>query len=561
MEYRTEKLMRENPSARGLLKSMGYSEEELGHQPRIGIANSWNGIVPGHYNLRDVSEHVKRGIYAAGGTPLEFGTIALCDGLTQGHIGMSYVLPSREIIADSVETMVQANQLDGLVALASCDKIIPGMLLAAARLNIPFILINGGPMIGGKVFDGRKSDNSSVTEAWGMHLAGKCGYDVVENLLVTSCQGCGSCSFYGTANTMGAISEALGCMLTGGAEIPAVFAQRFEKAYDTGKKIVELVERGITARQIITKGSIENAIRVCLATGASTNAVLHLSALAVEADIDMDVLGTFKTLNKTTPQIARPNPNSKWDMEDYYYAGGTARVMQNLSTLLNLDVMTVNGCTLAEALPKAKFWYDENPEILTTLDKPFSPTGGIAVLEGNLAPCTGISKPSAIAPEMHHFVGKAICFDSEEEAECAIRAGKVQPGHVVVVRYEGPKGGPGMREMCLAMKLMYGMGLHKCAALITDGRFSGTNNGCFVGHISPEAAEGGPIALIEDGDEILIDVDTEQLELHVDEATLVERRKAWKRPEKNIPAGYLQVYAETAASADKGAVRLRKSQG
>lgn len=286
---------------------------------------------------------------------------------------MNYVLPSREIIAGSIETMVQGHQLDGLVALASCDKIIPGMLLAAARLDIPFIIINGGPMLGGRVFDGRKSDNSSITETWGMSLTGKCGYDVVENLITTSCPGCGSCSFLGTANTMGCLSEALGCMLTGVADVPAVYAQRFEKAYDTGKKIVELVERGITARQIITKGAIENAIRVCLATDGSTNAVLHLSTLAVEAGIDMNVLRAFKQLNKETPQLASVNPSSKWDLEDHYFAGGTARVMQNLGDLLDLDVMTVNGCTLGEALSQATYLYDPDPEVITTRDKPFSP--------------------------------------------------------------------------------------------------------------------------------------------------------------------------------------------
>ena len=553
-QFRSAELMK--LSYKGYFKSMGYSEDELSDKkPRIGIANSWNQLVPGHYNLNQVAEYVKRGIYAAGGTACEFGVMACCDGIAQGHIGMNYILPSREIICDSVELMVQAHQLDAVVLLASCDKIVPGMIMAAARLNVPAILINGGPMLGGIEFDGRKSDGTSADEAMGMLSAGKITQEDVDKLVDAACPGCGSCSFFGTANTMGCAVEALGMSLSGSAVIPAVYADRLRYAYETGRKIVELTIRDIRPRDIITKASIRNAIVATMAVCGSTNACLHLPAIAMEAGIkDWNVVEEFGILNKTTPQLARIYPASNWSLVDFYKAGGMQRVLQNLGDLIDTSVMTVNGCTLGEALSQAKFIYPENPDLIKTRENPFAPTGGIAVLKGNLAPETGITKPGAFDPSLYEFTGKAICFDCEEDAEEAILAGKVKPGHVVVVRYEGPKGGPGMREMYKAMKYLYGQGLNLSTALITDGRFSGTNNGCFVGHISPEAADGGPLAIVQDGDEIYLNVNEGILELKVSDEEIAERLKHWKRPEKKIPEGYLKLYSKVASAASKGAV-------
>ncbi len=557
MALRSKTILGEEDSAfaRSLFKAMGYTDSELKEgKPLIGIASTWNTLVPGHFNLDKVAEYVKNGIYAAGGTPVQFGTIAACDGVAQGHEGMHYILPSREIICNSVEIMAQAHRLDGLVLLASCDKIVPAMLMAAARLDLPAIICVGGPMLGGIEFDGRKSDLTSISEALGMVKDGKLSqseYDALEN---TACPGCGSCAFYGTANTMGCVAEALGMALPGSALIPAAYAARLRSSFEAGRAIVELCKKGITARQILTPAAIRNGIKVTMATCGSTNAVLHLSAVANEAELDMNVVEEFEELNKTTPQIAKVNPAAAPDMEAFYRAGGIPRVEQHLGDILDTSVMTVTGKTLAENLAGYIYEYPEDPTIIRTVEDPFSKTGGVAVLHGNLCPHTAVTKPGAIHPSMHHFVGKAKCFNSEEEAEEAILGLKIQPGDVVVIRYEGPKGGPGMREMFKAMKYMYGVGLHQAAALITDGRFSGTNNGCFVGHISPEAAEGGPLAIVEDGDEILIDVDEGRLELHVSDEEIARRFENWKLPEKHVPNGYLRLYAKTATSADQGAV-------
>lgn len=556
MSYRSNQILGQEDSAfyRSLFKSMGYTDGELNDKPIIGIANTWNTLVPGHFNLDKVGEYVKRGIYAAGGTPVEFGTIAACDGIAQGHVGMNYILPSREIICNSVEIMVQAHRLDGIVLLASCDKIVPGMLMAAARLNIPAIVCVGGPMLGGIEFDGRKSDLTSIDEARGMVATGKlskCEYTSLEN---TACPGCGSCSFLGTANTMCCISEALGMSLPGGALIPAPYAARLRHSFESGRAIVELTRKGISARQILTREAIRNGIKVTMAICGSTNAVLHLSAIAYEAELGLNVVEEFEKLSKTTPQIAKVNPAAKWDMEAFHRAGGIPRVEQRLGDLLDTSVLTVTGKTMKENLDGYIYEYPENPEIIKTVQEPFSRTGGVAVLHGNLCPNTAVTKPGAIDPSLHRFIGKAKCFNSEEEAEEAILSGKIVAGDVVVIRYEGPKGGPGMREMFKAMKYMYGMGLSKSAALITDGRFSGTNNGCFVGHISPEAAEGGPLAIVHDGDEILIDVIEGKLELHVTDEEIAERYQTLAHPKKKIPNGYLRLYAKVATSADKGAV-------
>ncbi|MCD8197407.1 MAG: dihydroxy-acid dehydratase [Lachnospiraceae bacterium] len=547
--------MEDSAFARSLFKSMGYTDSELREgKPLIGIASTWNTLVPGHFNLDKVAEYVKNGIYAGGGTPVEFGTIAACDGVAQGHEGMHYILPSREIICNSIEIMAQAHRLDGLVLLASCDKVVPAVLMAAARLDIPCIVCVGGPMLGGIEFDGRKSDLTSISEALGMLKAGEITqpeYDALEN---TACPGCGSCSFLGTANTMCCLAEALGMMLPGSALIPAPYAARLRSSFESGRAIVELCKKGITSRQIITEAALSNAITMTMAICGSTNAVLHLSAIANEAELNINVLEKFEELNKTTPQIARVNPAAKPDMEAFHRAGGIPRVMQRLGNLLDTSVMTVTGKTMQENLDSYQFEYPENPDIIRTVDAPFAATGGIAVLHGNLCPDTAVSKPGAIDPSMRRFIGKARCYNSEEEAEQAILNGVVKAGDVVVIRYEGPKGGPGMREMFKAMKYIYGVGLSKSTALITDGRFSGTNNGCFVGHISPEAAEGGPLAIVQDGDEILIDVNEGILELHVSDEEINERYKHLKMPEKYIPAGYLRLYAKSASSADQGAI-------
>jgi len=542
-----------NQYYRATLKSMGFTTEDL-KRPVIGIANAWSECVPGHYNLRQVAQRVKDGIYRAGGTPIEFGVIGGCDGMGQGHDGMHYILPSRELIANSIESMAQINLFDGLVLLGSCDKIVPGMLMAAARLNIPCIFLPGGPMEGGVVFDGRQADQTSSTEAYGMLSAGKITEAEYVALEDTACPGCGSCSYLGTANTMCALAEAMGMTLPDGGLAPATSAARMMKAEETGVKIVELVEKNITSRKIITNGSIRNAIKACLAMSGSTNAVMHLTAIAHEAELDIKVLDEFDSLSRTTPQIAKMNPSCKYNVIDFYHDGGVPRLMERMQSILETGEMTVTGHTVAENIATHKYPYPATGLVVRTMEDPFGFSGGVAVLRGNLAPDTGITKPGAFDKSLHHFEGEAICFDSEEEAEEAILSGKVHEGHVVVIRYEGPKGGPGMREMFKAMKYLYGRGLALSTALITDGRFSGTNNGCFVGHISPEAAEGGPIAIVHDGDKIVIDVESRSLELKVPQEEIEARLKAWKRPEPKFKKGWLGLYCKIAASGSEGAI-------
>ena len=552
---RSEKILRGlgNQYYRATLKSMGFTTEDL-KRPVIGIANAWSECVPGHYNLRQVAQRVKDGIYRAGGTPIEFGVIGGCDGMGQGHDGMHYILPSRELIANSIESMAQINLFDGLVLLGSCDKIVPGMLMAAARLDIPCIFLPGGPMEGGVEFDGRQSDQTSSTEAYGMLSAGKITEAEYVALEDTACPGCGSCSYLGTANTMCALAEALGMTLPDGGLAPATSAVRMMMAEETGVKIMALVEKNITARQILTNGTIRNAIKACLAMSGSTNAVMHLTAIAHEAELDIRVLDEFDALSRTTPQIAKMNPACKYNVIDFYYDGGVPRLMERMQSILETGEMTVTGHTVAENIASHKYRYPATGLVVRTMEDPFGFSGGVAVLRGNLAPDTGITKPGAFDKSLHHFEGEAICFDSEEAAEEAILAGKVHDGHVVVIRYEGPKGGPGMREMYKAMKYLYGRGLSRTTALITDGRFSGTNNGCFVGHISPEAAEGGPIAIIRDGDRIVIDIESRQLNLMVPQEEIEARLKAWKRPEPKFKKGWLGLYCKIAASGSEGAV-------
>lgn len=538
---------------RALYKSMGYSDFDL-DRPMIGIANAWSRVVPGHYNLGLVSDYVKQGIFQAGGTPVEFGVIGACDGIAEGHQGMHYILPTRDLIANDIEMMIQAHCLDALVLLGSCDKIVPGMLMAAARLDLPAIMVVGGPMEGGCEFDNRASDITSLAEGLGMLKAGKIDSETFEKLEDCAGPTYGSCSFFGTANTMCCVAESLGLCLPGSATIPATHADRLRSAQESGRRIVDLLEKGITARQIINKKSIENAIRLSTAVGGSTNVALHIPAIAYEADCEIQ-MDLFEELCRSTPHIAKMNPAAAPNVPDFHYAGGMPAVMKEILSLLNGDALTVTGKTIAENVADSKI---RDSGIIRTLDDPWSHEGGLAVLKGNLAPDSAITKPAAIAPEMHTFTGSARCFDNEESANEAILEGKVQEGDVVVIRYEGPKGGPGMREMFRALKLLYGRGLALKTALVTDGRFSGTNNGCFVGHISPEAAEGGPLAVVRDSDVITIDIPNRRLHLDVSDEEIKKRLGQWKRPEPKIKKGYLALYSQLAESADKGAIIRNK---
>jgi dihydroxy-acid dehydratase len=543
----------ENTDIRNVFKGMGYSDDDLAsHRPIIAIANSWNTLCPGHSSFNQISEQVKKGIHRAGGTVMEFGVIGMCDAVAKNNF--NYVLPSREIICDSVEAMVGGNPIDGVVLLASCDKIVPGMLLAAARLNVPAIVVPAGPMLGGAPFGGRKADSTSASEAYGMYKTNQISLDELRYVEDLSCPTCGSCSFMGTANTMCCLAEALGMTLPDGAAIPAVYADRLRIAEQSGEAACDLVRKNIRARDVMNAKSLENAIKVCLAIGGSTNAVIHLTALAHEGEMDLDVLDAFSRFSKTTPTIAKVYPASNYDMEDLWKAGGMPRVIDRMRSMLNMDVMTCTGKTMKENVDSFRFRFPANDNVIKTVDEPFGFSGGLAVLKGNLAPRSGISKPAAIDPEVRQFTGKAVIFDSEESANRAIIEGKIVAGDVVVIRYEGPKGGPGMVEMYRALKYLHGMGLHKSTAVITDGRFSGTNNGCFVGHISPEAAEGGPLAIVENGDSISIDVINSTLTLNVPDEEIAARLSRWKKPESKIKKGYLSLYSKLATSADQGAI-------
>jgi dihydroxy-acid dehydratase len=555
MNWRSRKTL-ERPEwsmNRALYKGMGYSDYDL-DRPLIGVANSWNRVVPGHYNLNHVSEYVQQGIRQAGGTPVEFGVIAACDGIAQGHDGMHYILPTRDLIANDIELMVQAHQLDAIVLLGSCDKIVPAMLMAAARLDLPAILVVGGPMEGGCRFDGRSSDITSLTEGLGMLKTGKIEEAEFRQLEDCSAPTCGSCSFLGTANTMCCMAEAMGLCLPGSATIPATFAERLRAAQDSGRQIVALLNRGISARQILNQKGIENGVRISTAIGGSTNAALHIPAIGYEADCDIS-MDLFEEICRSTPHIARMNPAAPPNVPDFHHAGGVPAVMKELLPLLHGDALTVTGKTVAENVAAAR---NLNPDIIRTMADPWSKGGGLAILRGNLAPNTAITKPAAIHPDMQTFTGKARCFDSEEQADKAILEGQVKEGEVIVIRYEGPKGGPGMREMYKAMKLLYGRGLALKTALVTDGRFSGTNNGCFVGHISPEAAEGGPLAIVQNGDTITIDIPRRELKLHLSDKEIQNRLAKWQRPEPKFKKGYLALYARLAESADKGAIIRHK---
>ncbi len=537
-------------------KACGYTDDDLG-RPIIGIANSFNEMVSGHMNLRSLAEQVKYGVYRAGGTPVEFGVIACCDGITDNHEGAHYVLPSRENIADAIEIQARAHRLDGLVLLASCDKIVPGMLMAAARLDIPCVFVPGGCTLSAPPFGKKiRSDTTSISEGLGKYSKGEITLEELQDLTTVCAPSCGSCQFMGTANTMSVLGEALGLGITGSGLIPAVYNERRRCAFRSGEKAVELVKRGITSRQIMSWDAIENAIMVLMAVGGSTNAVIHTCAIAHELGFDTaKVMETFDKYSEIVPHIAAVDPASLiYDCEDLYKAGGIPEVMKQMTSVLHLDVMTAEGRSLGENLKAFRNMYPANPDLIRTMDNPHSTLGGLAIMRGNIAPDTGVAKPAAIAPEVRQFTGTAICFDGEHDCVEAIKAHKIKPGHVIVVRYEGPKGGPGMREMYLPMKLLNGQGLGTSTALITDGRFSGTNNGCFVGHISPEAAAGGPIALIRDGDQIRVDVINKRLDVLVSDEELERRRAEWVAPEPKHFGGYLDRYARLVSSAAEGAV-------
>ncbi|NLL38509.1 MAG: dihydroxy-acid dehydratase [Clostridiales bacterium] len=538
----------ERAPQRSLLKAMGYTDEQI-KRPLVGIVNSFNEVVPGHIHLQTIARAVKDGVLGAGGTPMEFNTIAVCDGLAMGHEGMKYSLASRELIADTVECMVRAHCFDALVFIPNCDKIVPGMLMAAARLNLPSIFVSGGPMLSN---DGR--DLNSVFEAVGAYMAGGMDEKELCEIEECSCPGCGSCSGMFTANSMNCLCEALGMALPGNGTIPAVFAQRIRLAKTAGFKIMELLERDIRPSDIITASSIKNALTVDMALGCSSNSVLHLFAIAHEMGLELN-LDMVNDISESTPNICKLAPAGGHHMQDLHFAGGVYAVMNELnkSGLLAPDAMTVTGQSLGEGIKEAVV---KDRSVIRSCDEPYSKSGGLAVLFGNIARNGAIVKRSAVRPEMLSFTGTARVFDSEEEAIEAIYKGRIAKGDVVVIRYEGPAGGPGMREMLSPTSAIVGMGLDADVALITDGRFSGATRGAAIGHISPEAAAGGTIAYVLDGDRIKIDIDAKSIELLVDERELEERKAKIPIKANADLKGYIKRYARSVSSADKGAVVL-----
>ncbi len=536
---------------RSLFYALGYTREEL-ERPLIGVVCSYNEIVPGHMNLDKIAEAVKAGIRAAGGTPVEFPAIAVCDGIAMGHVGMKYSLVTRDLIADSTEAMAMAHQFDGLVMIPNCDKNVPGLLMAAARVNIPTIFCSGGPMLAGRLNDGRRTCLSHMFEAVGGYYAGKLDEAGVEEYEENACPTCGSCSGMYTANSMNCLTEAIGMGLKGNGTIPAVWSARLRLAKHAGMQIMELVKRDIRPRDIMTEAAFHNAETVDMALGCSTNTMLHLPAIAHECGIELD-LDMSNEISSKTPNLCHLAPAGDTYMEDLEGAGGVHAVMAELNKkgLLDTSVMTCTGKTLAENLEGV---VNRNPELIRPIDNPYSADGGIAVLKGNLAPEGCVVKRSAVAPEMMRHEGPARVFNSEEEAIEAIYAGKIVAGDVVVIRCEGPKGGPGMREMLNPTSAICGMGLGESVALITDGRFSGATRGASIGHVCPEAAQGGPIAFVEEGDRIAIDIPACRIQLLVDGDTLAKRRAAWTCPEPKIKTGYLARYAKLVTSAARGAV-------
>jgi len=536
---------------RALLKSMGYTDSQI-KKPLIGIVNSFNEVVPGHMHLQQIARAVKDGVLAAGGTPMEFNVIGICDGIAMGHTGMKYSLASRELIADSIECMAMAHSFDGLVFIPNCDKIVPGMLIAAARLNLPSIFISGGPMLSLNADDGKPMDLNSVFEAVGAYKAGSIGGDRLAYYEDNACPGCGSCSGMFTANSLNCLSEALGMALSGNGTVPAVYAHRIRLAKAAGEQIMTLVEKNIKALDILTESAFINAVTVDMALGCSTNSILHLTAIAHEAGVKLD-LKKINEISEKTPNLCRLAPAGSYHMQDLNNAGGIYAVMSeiNKAGLLNTSVLTVTGKTMAENL---KGVYVKNSEVIRSVENPYSKTGGIAVLFGSLAPDGAVVKRSAVAEEMQVHKGPARVFDSEEEAIAAIYGGKIVSGDVVVIRYEGPSGGPGMREMLSPTSAIAGMGLDKEVALVTDGRFSGATRGAAIGHISPEAAKGGTIAYVREGDIISIDIPNYSLELMVPAEELEKRKAEMPLKANKELKGYLKRYSMSVSSADKGAV-------
>ena len=536
---------------RSLLYALGYTDEELS-RPLIGVVSSYNEIVPGHMNLDKITEAVKAGIRAAGGTPVMFPAIAVCDGIAMGHEGMKYSLVTRDLIADSTESMVMAHQFDGLVMVPNCDKNVPGLLMAAARLNIPTIFCSGGPMLSGRLQDGRRTCLSHMFEAVGAYHAGSLDEEGVDDYTKNACPTCGSCSGMYTANSMNCLTEAIGMSLRGNGTIPAVYSARIRLAKETGMKIMELVEKDIRPRDILTEKAFDNAETVDMALGCSTNTMLHLPAIAHEAGVTID-LDKSNSISAKTPNLCHLAPAGDTFMEDLDAAGGVYAVMKELTkrNLLHTDLITATGSTVEENL---KGVVNRNTEIIRPVENPYSENGGIAVLKGNLAVDGCVVKQSAVSPKMMEHEGPARVFDSEDEAIEAIYAKKINPGDVVVIRYEGPKGGPGMREMLNPTSAICGMGLGESVALITDGRFSGATRGASIGHVSPEAAAGGNIALVNEGDLIHINIKECTIELKVSDEELERRRASWVCPEPRIKTGYLARYAKMVTSADKGAI-------
>lgn len=535
--------------ARSLFRALGYTEEELA-RPLIGVVSSYNEIVPGHMNLDKLVEAVKQGVAMAGGTPIVFPAIAVCDGIAMGHVGMKYSLVTRDLIADSTECMALAHQFDGLVMVPNCDKNVPGLLMAAARLNIPTVFVSGGPMLAGRI-KGEKKSLSSMFEAVGAYAAGTMTEEDVEDFANKVCPTCGSCSGMYTANSMNCLTEVLGMGLKGNGTIPAVFSERIRLAKHAGMAVMEMVEKNICPRDIMTEAAFRNALTMDMALGCSTNSMLHLPAIAHEAGVELNV-DIANEISAKTPNLCHLAPAGPTYMEDLNEAGGVYAVMNEISKLglLNLECMTVTGKTVGENIKNCE---NKNPQVIRTVENPYSATGGIAVLRGNLAPDSCVVKRSAVVPEMLCHEGPARVFDSEEDAIAAIKGGKIVAGDVVVIRYEGPKGGPGMREMLNPTSAIAGMGLGASVALITDGRFSGASRGASIGHVCPEAAAGGPIGLVKEGDIISIDINANTINMKVSDEELAKRREAWT-PKKKEVTGYLKRYAGQVTSADKGAV-------
>ena len=535
---------------RSLFNALGMTKEELA-KPLVGIVSSYNEIVPGHMNLDKIVEAVKLGVAMAGGTPVVFPAIAVCDGIAMGHMGMKYSLVTRDLIADSTECMAIAHQFDALVMVPNCDKNVPGLLMAAARINVPTVFVSGGPMLAGHV-KGHKTSLSSMFEAVGSYAAGTMSLEDVEEFEAKACPTCGSCSGMYTANSMNCLTEVLGMGLKGNGTIPAVYSERIKLAKHAGMQVMEMYRKNIRPRDIMTKEAFINALTMDMALGCSTNSMLHLPAIAHEAGVELNV-DIANEISARTPNLCHLAPAGPTYIEDLNEAGGIYAVMKEISKkgLLNLDCMTVTGKTVGENI---KNCVNLNPEVIRPIDNPYSQTGGIAILRGNLAPDSAVVKRSAVAPEMLKHEGPARVFNCEEDAIAAIKGGKIVAGDVVVIRYEGPKGGPGMREMLNPTSAIAGMGLGSTVALITDGRFSGASRGASIGHVSPEAQVGGPIALVEEGDLISIDIDNHKLELKVSDEELAARKARWQAPTPQVTSGYLARYASLVTSADRGAV-------